>query len=103
MYYETAPENEFALTTAVLDAYEQYPSAKLNRMGLTFQGCLNGIIETAGDNTYTIPHMNKEKLEREGRLPRALDVSDAVGFWDGKCEEEEEEDENYDETDSSVG
>jgi hypothetical protein len=28
-----------------------------------------------GGNEYKLPHMNKDKLEREGRLPTALQVT----------------------------
>ena len=105
LYYEAAPENEFALIRAVLDAYDDYPSTKLNRMWLTYQSCLNEIIECHGDNTYKIPHMGKEQLEREGKLPSVLPVTELAAFWDGEEEDanSEKEEENYDETDSSVG
>ena len=40
--------------------------------------CLNMIIKHLGDNDYKIPHMNKAKMEQEGRLPTVLNVTDAV-------------------------
>ena len=106
LYYEEAPDTEFALIRAVLDAYEKYEPTKLNRMWLTYQSCLNEIIECHGDNTYKIPHMNKEKMEKEGRLPTVLPVTELAAFWDGEEDDDtnsEEEEENFDETDWSVG
>lgn len=82
LYYEAAPENEAELIEAVEDAFEEYACNKLNRMWLTLMSCCNQILETNGDNHYSIVHMNKEKLEREGRLPRVLPVSDAAQGWD---------------------
>ena len=103
LYYEAAPDSEFALIRAVLDAYDNYPSSKLNRMWVTYQSCLNEIIDCHGDNNYKIPHMNKEKMEREGRLPSVLPVTESAAFWDGEEEDaNSEKEENYDETDTSI-
>ena len=41
---------------------------------------LNMIIKQMGDNDYKIPHMNKVKMEQEGRLPTVLHVTDAVAL-----------------------
>ena len=35
---------------------------------------LNEVIKHHGDNKYKVPHMNKRKLEREGRLPITIPV-----------------------------
>ena len=39
--------------------------------------CLNMIIKHLGHNDYKIPHMNKAKMEWEGRLPTVINVTDA--------------------------
>jgi hypothetical protein len=41
-------------------------------MWVTLQSIYNCVIETHGCNVFKIPRMNKEKLERENLLPRAL-------------------------------
>jgi hypothetical protein len=82
LYYEAAPDTEFELIEAVEAAFEEYPANKINRMWLTHQSCMNEILECHGDNTYTIPHMNKERLEREGRLPKVLQVTDYATTFD---------------------
>lgn len=82
LYYEASPDDESDLINAVLQAYEEYSVASINRMWLTLQTCCNQILEHDGDNHYSIVHMNKEKLEREGRLPKVLQVSAAAQKFD---------------------
>jgi hypothetical protein len=35
---------------------------------------MNEIIKIYGENDYKIPHLNKDRLEREGTLPEVLDA-----------------------------
>ena len=56
----------------------EFDPAKINRTWLTLQSCLNEILLNDGGNEYKIPHMNKAKLEREGRLPTVLEVPEAA-------------------------
>jgi hypothetical protein len=59
----------------VENAYSLYPWRKINRLWLTLQSCMNEIVMCHGKNTmYNIPHMNKEKLEREGNLLENLSL-----------------------------
>lgn len=75
-YHHKSPRNSIEIIECVLKTYEDYPCNKINRLWVTLQSIFNCIIEHHGGNDYKIPHMNKEKLEREGTLPRALAVSD---------------------------
>jgi hypothetical protein len=86
LYYEAAPNDELALIKAVEHAYEQYPANQINRMWLTLQSCLNEIFKHDGDNNYSIPHMGKEKLEKEGRLPKVLAVAPEAKRFDEKTD-----------------
>ena len=43
---------------------------------------MNNIIESNGGNNYTIMHINKEHLEREGQLPRSICVTRAYQWED---------------------
>ena len=70
--------DEKTLLDAVKKAFDEYPKEMINRTWLTLQSCLNCIIEQNGDNTYKIPHMNKEQLEKRGELPTVLEVTDAL-------------------------
>ena len=58
----------------VQNAYKSYPPTQINRVWLTMQSCYNEIIACRGGNNYKIPHMNKEKLEKAGKLPKVLEV-----------------------------
>jgi hypothetical protein len=44
----------------------------LNRVFLTLQMCMKEVMRIGGGNRYRNPHMNKRRLEREGRLPHRL-------------------------------
>lgn len=69
------PRNELELITMVKQSFEDCSINKLNRLWITLQSVLNEIILNNGDNQFPIPHMNEDKLEKEDRLPRVLDVS----------------------------
>jgi len=62
----------------VQQCFDDYPINKLKRLWVTLQSIYNEIIKSAGDNCFKIPHMNKDKLEREGRLPTVLPVDPAA-------------------------
>lgn len=64
------------LIERVMEAWDSYNPKKLNRVFLTHMQCMEQIILCDGDNTYAIPHMNKDKLEREGRLPKVLQLGE---------------------------
>ena len=74
-YYQEAPRNAGEIISMVEAAYAECPANKINCIWLTLQSVHNEIIDCHGGNDYKLPHMNKEKLEREGRLPRILDVT----------------------------
>jgi hypothetical protein len=83
-YYKTAPTTQVQLIEMVEKTYNEFDYKKINRIWVTLQTIFNKIIEHHGDNDYKIPHMNKQKLERENRLPIALEVSaDALRESDG--------------------
>jgi hypothetical protein len=68
-YYDTSPMNEVELIKLVEETYKNYCYLKINRLFVTLQTVFNGIIEANGGNDYTLAHMNKDRLEREGTLP----------------------------------
>ena len=78
IYYRTSPKNSIELIEMVEEAFNKYPSNKLNRIWLTLQSCMNMIIESNGDNQYKIPHMNKDRLERTNTLPVSIEVTNAA-------------------------
>ena len=50
----------------------EYSSHKANRMFVTLQSVLIEAIKLKGCKKFKIPHMEKETLEREDRLPTSI-------------------------------
>ena len=75
-YKRNVPKSYDDIIKMVRQVYEDYPMKKINYIYLTLMSCLNEIIECGGDNDYSIPHLGKDKLEREGNLPETLEVSE---------------------------
>jgi hypothetical protein len=75
-YYDHAPTYSFELIEFVKKAHTDSPISKLKQIWLTYQSYLNKIINHHGSNFYKIPQMGKAKMEREGTLPRVLDVTE---------------------------
>jgi hypothetical protein len=71
-YYDKAPKNPVELITMVHETYWEYPYLKINRMFVTLQTVFDEVIKANGGNEYKLVHMNKARLEREGRLPVAV-------------------------------
>ena len=80
-YEDECPEDEAGIIDFVQMAYNRYDHVMINRIWLTLQSCLNCALERNGDNDYKIPHMGKEKLEKEGRLPTVLEVVDCLDYF----------------------
>ncbi|MEN9567333.1 MAG: hypothetical protein RLZZ69_2529 [Cyanobacteriota bacterium] len=82
--YYLAPEESIpvrdidTLINATVTAFYQIDREKLNRVFLTLQQCMTCIMETDGGNCYRLPHMGKDRLERDGTLPDSLDCDSAL-------------------------
>ena len=50
----------------------EYSAHKANRMFVTLQNVLMEAMKVKGCNKFKIPHMKKETLEREDRLPSSI-------------------------------
>jgi hypothetical protein len=74
-YYDTSPKNEVELIALVEETYKNYCYLKINRLFVTLQTIFNSIIEANGGNDFTIVHMNKARLERDGVLPVAVPLT----------------------------
>lgn len=65
-----------SLVAQVGNAWSLYDPKKLNRIFLSHQMVCQCILESEdGDNDFPLPHVNKDQMEREGRLPKSLPVS----------------------------
>jgi hypothetical protein len=84
--------------------YNSYPWKKINRLWITLQLIYDQVIIHHGCNHFKIPHMNKEKLERQDQLPVALKVSSEVRrearFFDDDDDVDSEEESDSEEEDS---
>jgi hypothetical protein len=80
-YYMTCPRNSMEIIECVQKTWDEYPWEKINRIWVTLQSIYNMIIETHGCNQFKIPHMNKDRMEREGTLPREVPLTqDAINI-----------------------
>ena len=75
-YYRHNPKSSFDIISMVQKSFDEYEARTLNRIWLSYQQCLNKIIEENGGNEYILGHMGKDKLERENRLPVSLAVTE---------------------------
>jgi hypothetical protein len=67
-----SPETIKDLIYNVEKEFEELDKANLNRVFLSLQLCMKEVMKIGGGNGYKVPHMNKQRLEREGRLPHRL-------------------------------
>jgi hypothetical protein len=54
--------------------FDEYDPSALNRIFLTLQACLIEVMKDGGGNRYKVPHLNKDRLEALGMLPKSLNV-----------------------------
>ena len=62
------------LIANVQKEFNEYDPSTLNRVFLTLQGCLIEVMKDGDGNRYKIPHMDKDRLEALGMLPKSLTV-----------------------------
>ena len=62
------------LIESVEQAYDAYDVKTLAKVYVTLQSVLVEIMKDQGGNTYKPPHMGKDKLIKEGKLPNTLKV-----------------------------
>nr|XP_017233213.1 PREDICTED: uncharacterized protein LOC108207264 [Daucus carota subsp. sativus] len=72
LLYKESPKTIDELIDAVERSYQAYPPRILNRIFCTLQTCMIEILKGRGFNKYSIPHIKKNILERQGRLPKQM-------------------------------
>jgi hypothetical protein len=86
-YWTHAPKNSGDIIKMVEQTYNAFPWQKIDRIFVTLQSIFDSIIVAHGDNEYCITHMNKDKMEREGTLPRELPLTEdciaTLEEWNG--------------------
>jgi hypothetical protein len=73
-----APKTLKDLIDGVQEEFDTYDSANLNKVFITLQTCMLKVIKIGGGNGYRIPHMGKDKLQKQKRLPSLISVPPAV-------------------------
>lgn len=72
------PETIEELIHNVEKEFEEYDETLLNRVFISLQACMKEVMRIGGGNGYKLPHMNKQRLEREGRLPNRLSCENGL-------------------------
>jgi hypothetical protein len=70
-----APTTIKELIDNVEEEYNNYDVDKLACSFVTLQSCMIEVMKEGGGIGYSIPHMGKEQLRAEGRLPLALCIT----------------------------
>jgi hypothetical protein len=70
------------MVESVKQKFGAYDKDKLNRCFLTLQQVYNAALMVHGSNSYCLPHMGKERLERINQLPVTIEVAPEAANWD---------------------
>jgi hypothetical protein len=70
-----APSTNKELIDNVEEEYNNYEVDKLARSFLTLQACMIEVMKERGGIGYKIPHIHKDRLEAEGKLPSTLSIT----------------------------
>ena len=86
------PKDSFGLIENAKKACSECGPLKINKMWLTHQQCMGETLLLHGGGSCKLPHVGKGKLQRQGRLPKVLKVSETaeeLGHTDMTGAEEE--------------
>ncbi|KAK9733580.1 hypothetical protein RND81_04G076300 [Saponaria officinalis] len=75
---EKPANNIEELVEAVENAFLEHVPTKLNDNFLTLQAVMIEIMKVKGHNNFKIPHMRKGVLQRQGILPRDLEIDGSL-------------------------
>ncbi|XP_021752523.1 uncharacterized protein LOC110718029 [Chenopodium quinoa] len=72
------------LIKAVEDAFSELPHNRLFKVWVTLCHTMNQILKSKGSNRFQPPHVNKDRLEREGRLKDPIEAPmwAVIGAWE---------------------
>ncbi|XP_042027182.1 uncharacterized protein LOC121774357 [Salvia splendens] len=62
----------------VCSSFAELSPQTLNGVFLSLQACLTEILQCRGGNGYKVPHINNDRLQRNGGLPNVLEVEEDV-------------------------
>ncbi|XP_019196986.1 PREDICTED: uncharacterized protein LOC109191356 isoform X2 [Ipomoea nil] len=72
LQHQEAPRNVDELVAATHKAFNEISVESLSNVFLTLQLCMVEVMKKFGGNNYKLPHINKQKLAREGLLPTTI-------------------------------
>ncbi|KAK8652793.1 hypothetical protein V6N13_126818 [Hibiscus sabdariffa] len=70
--HQESPTTIDELVNALEKSFDELAPESLNNVFLSFQSCMIEIMKIKGGNNYRLPHMSKQRLERNGELPIQL-------------------------------
>ena len=76
LQHEKAPTNIDELVAAVEEAYWEQDPETVNNIFLTQQKVMECVMKSEGKNNYKLPHMNKKRLSKLGKLPMSVVCSE---------------------------
>ena len=74
LQYKSFPRNVDELVKSVEDAYEAFDPRLLNYTWVHYQYCMIEVIKASGGNNYKNPHNGKMQMDRNGKLPKQIEV-----------------------------
>ncbi|KAK9011292.1 hypothetical protein V6N11_044144 [Hibiscus sabdariffa] len=72
LQHQESPTTIDELVNALEKSFDELAPESLNNVFLSFQSCMIEIMKIKGGNNYRLPHMSKQRLERNGELPIQL-------------------------------
>ncbi|XP_057763964.1 uncharacterized protein LOC130985140 [Salvia miltiorrhiza] len=71
---ESMSTNVDGLVNAVIKSFNELRPSTLNKVFISLQSCMVEILKVKGRNSYKIPHLGKDALIRQDKLPLNLQV-----------------------------
>ncbi|XP_022894148.1 uncharacterized protein LOC111408640 [Olea europaea var. sylvestris] len=78
LQHQEAPTTIEDFILAIENAFQTFPTKELNNVFLKLQSCMVEVMRNLGGNNYRIPHMNKQKLMRDGQLLNCIQFDSDV-------------------------
>nr|GLL29754.1 uncharacterized protein LOC109190808 isoform X1 [Ipomoea trifida] len=78
LQYQEAPRNVDELVAVTIKAFDEISVDSLSNVFLTLQLCMVEVMKKFGGNNYKLPHINKQRLAREDRLPTTISFDPEV-------------------------
>ncbi|KAK8631061.1 hypothetical protein V6N13_079825 [Hibiscus sabdariffa] len=78
LQHQESPTTIDELVRAVEKSFSDLSPESLNNVFLTLQSCMIEIMKVNGGNNYKLPHIGKQRMERNGELPIQFHCDQAI-------------------------